>query len=279
MGMESTDLNHPASGKSKLIKNLLLVLLVLVLIGLWWINTPPGLLGKTDAVGYAVCHRITSHSFYIGNRPFSFCARCTGQYLGFLWGFGVQIFLSKRRAGFPPKSILLIMWLLFLFYISDGVNSILHQYPGFQQWSFYEPNNSLRLFSGLGMGVVISGLLYPLLGQSIWREVKLQPALSGFWEEGILFGGGIILGLMVISGNPLFLYPLILLSSAGLILLLTILYGMIWIILFKRENSFRSWSELTWWAVGGFTLTWVQILVIDLIRFQITGTWSGFLDY
>ena len=279
MEMEPKDLNNPVSGKFRSIKNLLLVCFVLILIGLWWINTPPGLLGKTDAIGYAVCHRITSHSFTIGDRPFSFCARCTGQYLGFLWGFGIQIFLSKKRVGFPPKYILFIMGFLFLIYLSDGINSALHLYPGFQQWSIYEPNNTLRLFSGLGMGIAISGMLYPLLGQSIWREVNLQPALSGFGEVGFLFGGGVLLGLMILFGNPLILYPLILLSSAGLILLLTILYGMIWVILFKRENSFRSWSELTWWAVGGFASAWVQVLVIDLVRYHITGTWSGFLNY
>jgi uncharacterized membrane protein len=267
------------SGKLKLLGRTTLILLVLVLIGLWWINTPPGLLGKTDAVGYAVCHRITSHSFYLGDRPFSLCARCTGQYLGFLWGFGFQVFSSRKRTGFPPRIILITMGILFLFYLTDGVNSTLHRYPGLQDWSIYQPNNPLRLFSGLGMGVSLSLVLYPLLGQSIWREIRTQPALSGFGEAAALIGGGILTGFLVLSGIRQIIYPLILLSSAGLILLLTVLYGMIWIILFKRENSFKSWSELIWWAVAGLTTAWIQVIVIDLIRYQLTGTWSGFLLY
>ena len=35
-----------------------LILLLGILLVVWLILTPPGLLGKADAIGYAVCHRI-----------------------------------------------------------------------------------------------------------------------------------------------------------------------------------------------------------------------------
>ncbi len=252
----------------------------LVIILLVWLHfTPPGLLGKTDAVGYAVCHRITSHSFYFGDRPFSFCARCTGQYLGFLWGIIVYFTQAKKRSGFPPRSILAFMGVLSLFYLFDGVNSVLHLYPGLQRWSLYEPDNILRLFSGLGIGIVISGILYPLIGQSIWRDVSLKPAFERLKGWGILFGGGVLIGLLVLSGNPLILYPLILLTAAGLMLLLSLLYALIWIIFAKKDNSFTSWRELGWWGLAGIASALVQIAAIDFVRYQLTGTWSGFLIY
>jgi hypothetical protein len=60
-----------ASGKLTqflpLFKSLLILTTALALIG-WWYYTPPGLLGKADAAGYAVCHRIASRSFLIGDR-------------------------------------------------------------------------------------------------------------------------------------------------------------------------------------------------------------------
>ena len=34
----------------------------------WFSFTPPGLLGKADAVGYAICHRIDERSFQLGDR-------------------------------------------------------------------------------------------------------------------------------------------------------------------------------------------------------------------
>jgi uncharacterized membrane protein len=277
--MNEEQINLERSPKSRQPRKFLLLGLIFALFILWLLNTPPGLLGKTDAVGYAVCHRISSHSFYFEDRPFSLCARCTGQYLGFLWGFWVHYFLGKKRSGFPPRAIILGMVVIFLFYLGDGLNSAFHLYPGFELWFLYEPSNTLRLFSGLGMGIVISIILYPLLGQTIWRELYLSPSLRGYQEWGILFGGGVLTGVLVLTGNQLLLYPLILLSTAGLIQLLTILYGVIWIVLLKKENSFSSWNELGWWAVAGFGTALIQVVVIDLVRYLLTGTWSGFLDY
>lgn len=274
--VQSNKRKAPISSQAR---KLFLVGLILILFIFWLLNTPPGLLGKTDAVGYAVCHRISSHSFYFADRPFSLCARCTGQYLGFLWGFWVHFFLGKRRSGFPPRIIILGMILVFLFYLGDGLNSVIHLYPGLEQWYLYEPSNNLRLFSGLGMGIVISMILYPLMGQTLWCELYQSPPLKGIQEWGFLIGGGVLTGILVLSGNPLLLYPLILLSTAGLIQLLTILYGVIWIMLLRKENSFNSWYDLGWWGIAGFGTALTQVLVIDLVRYSLTGTWSGFLNY
>ena len=63
-----------------------LILIVIGLISIWMYYGPEGVLGKADAVGYAVCHRIESRSFFIGEIQFSVCARCTGQYLGAVLG-------------------------------------------------------------------------------------------------------------------------------------------------------------------------------------------------
>ena len=269
----------PVSVKINQTRKILLIGVFLILLVLWLINTPPGLLGKSDAVGYAVCHRIASHSYYFGDRPLSLCARCTGQYLGFLLGMGVLFFRAKKQAGFPTRPILILFGLLFLIYLLDGVNSVLRLYPGLENWSIYEPINSLRLFSGLGIGIVLSGVLYPLLGQTVWREVSLRPTLYGQRDWGILLGGSTLLGLLILSQNPLILYPLILLSTAGLLFLLSLLYTMIWIILTKNENSFTFWWELRWWGIAGISSALLQIIAIDWLRFHLTGTWSGFLIY
>jgi uncharacterized membrane protein len=268
--------------KKKIPNTTLKIILVIFMGGLllaWLIATPPGLLGKSDAVAYAVCHRISSHSFYFGDRPFSLCARCSGQYLGFLWGFGLQAILGRKRSGFPSRWAAGGLVLLVLFYILDGLNSLFYLYPSLDGWSLYQPNNPLRLFSGLGMGLAISGLYYPLMGQTIWREFSPERSLKGIRQWLLWIGGGIGIGLLVLTGNVLILYPLILLSTGGLIVLLTLLYTVIWILLKRKENSFDSWRELGWWIVAGFGTAIFQIALIDVIRFILTGTWSGFLEY
>ncbi|NQS90964.1 MAG: DUF2085 domain-containing protein [Chloroflexi bacterium] len=258
---------------------ILLVFLCLGLILTWLINTPPGLLGKSDAVAYAVCHRIPSHSFGFSERPFSLCARCSGQYLGFLWGFGVHLWLARKKSGFPSRWTLGLLAALFLVYAVDGFNSVFHLYPVMEKWSLYEPLNALRLFTGLGMGIVISSVLYPLLGQILWRDYSLEKALMGFRDWALLLGGALGIGFLVLAENPLITYPLILLSTGGLMILLTLLYSVIWILITKKENHFDSWQQLVWWGIAGFSSALFQIAMIDLVRYLLTGTWSGFLDY
>lgn len=270
----------PESSKRALqVRRGFLVVLVAALLLAWLVNTPPGLLGKSDALAYAVCHRIGSHSFYFGERPFSLCARCSGQYLGFMWGFVLQSVLGKKKAGFPRRWLAAALGGLILFYLLDGLNSFLHLYPGLEDWSVYHPSNLLRLFSGLGMGLAISGFYYPLMGQTIWRDYSLEESLQGAGERAVWFGGAILLGLLVIWENPLLSYFLILLSTGGLLVLLTLLYSVIWILVFRKDNSFKSLADLGWWVLGGFGTAMLQIALIDGLRYLLTGTWSGFLDY
>lgn len=266
------------NGKSKATRQMILAIFVGGLFLSWLIATPPGLLGKSDAVAYAVCHRISSHSFYFGDRPVSLCARCTGQYLGFLWGFGLQVVVGRKRSGFPDRWASVGLVFLVLLYALDGLNSLFHLYPNLGDWSFYSSNNPLRLFTGLGMGLAISGFYFPLMGQTIWKDFSLERSLSGTKEWLLLVGGGIGIGLLVLTGNPLILYPLILLSTGGLMVLLTLLYTVIWILLKRKENSFGSWRDLGWWILAGFGTATFQIALFDAIRFALSGTWSGLLE-
>src|SRR5512140_1062458 len=85
----------------------------------WLVDTPAGLLGKADAIGYAVCHRIDLRSFHLGDRQLPLCARCTGMYLGAMLGLFLQR-LSGRRGGNPPKAVWFVMALLVLAFGIDG---------------------------------------------------------------------------------------------------------------------------------------------------------------
>jgi len=277
MSLDIPDQRSQSSTRNN--KFYLLSIIGVILFLAWLLNTPPGLLGKADAVGYAVCHRISSHSFYFADRPFSLCARCTGQYLGFLWGFAFQLIIGKSRSGFPDKRFLIMIGLSVLFYLTDGVNSVLNLYPGLDHLSLYQPQNTLRLFTGLFFGLSLSAVVFPLVGQAVWKDYSLDPVLEEPSQKIYFVGGGLLIGLMVIPENPLLSYPLILASILGLVLLLTILYTVIWLLITKKENTIGSWTDLIRWGVGGLITGLVQIMAIDGIRYLLTGTWSGFLDY
>jgi uncharacterized membrane protein len=258
----------PVTGKS-----LILLAVGLLLVG-WLLNTPAGLLGKADALGYAVCHRIDVRSFHLGERQLPLCARCTGMYLGAMLGLVFQALTGKHRAGMPPWRVLISLGALFIAFGVDGVNSYLHLFPGAP--ALYEPNNLLRLLTGTGMGLTIALVLYPAFNQAVWRVVDPTPALKGVGSFLFILGLALALDWLVWVENPLLLYLFALVSAVGVLALLTMVYSLFWLIIIRKENSYQWLSQMALALVGGFGVGLLQIALFDLARFALTGTWDGF---
>jgi len=94
-----------------LLKGLVFFLVALIFVG-WTYYSPPGLLGKADAIGYAVCHRIDARTFHLGDRQLPLCARCSGMFLGALIGLVYQTATRPRRAGMPHWSVMIVLFIL-----------------------------------------------------------------------------------------------------------------------------------------------------------------------
>lgn len=245
----------------------------LLLVG-WLLNTPGGLLGKADAVAYAVCHRIDLRSYYLGERQLPLCARCTGMYLGATTGLLYQQALARRRGGAPGRLVIAILALLVLFFIVDGLNSFLSFFPGAPL--IYPPRNELRLLAGSGMGIAIAAALFPAFNQTVWADWEPRPALSSVRSLAYLALLVALLDALIMSENPMLLYPLALISAGGVLLVLTLAYTMVWVMLLRAENTFLHARQLLYPVLGGFGLAWMQIIVLDVIRYLLTGTWEGF---
>jgi len=240
----------------------------------WLLNTPAGLLGKADAIGYAVCHRIDLRSFHLGERQLPLCARCSGMYLGAMLSLGYQAVIGRRRTGTPPWRVTLILGFLLIAFAVDGLNSFLSLFPGAP--SLYHPNNTLRLLTGTGMGLVIAVALYPAFNLSVWKETDARPAIDGVRALGVLLTLALLLDAIVLTENPLVLYPLALVSAVGVMVLLTMVYTMLWLMVFKLESRYNRIEQLVLPLVGGFAVGLVQIGMLDLVRYFLTGTWEGF---
>src|SRR5207244_2968584 len=127
---------------------------LMIALVLWISFTPNGILGKADAVGYAVCHRITVRSFlFPDGRQLPMCARCTGTFIGVLVGLlGPGLLFRRRHAGmFPSTRIVIVMLLFSAYWALDGANSFGFLLP-FNVPHLYEPTNFLRLTTGMFHG-------------------------------------------------------------------------------------------------------------------------------
>ena len=250
-----------------------------LLLFIWGLETPAGILGKADAVGYAFCHRIDLRSFHIGIRQLPLCARCTGQYVGAMIGLLFQAGVARRRSGFPPRHILVILALLGLAYAVDGLNSYLYLPPFLDAFPamphLYSPSNALRLITGTGMGLVLAIVLYPAFVGSIFAQPDIRQSLGGLKPLFAMIGLGILADVLILQGSMYILFPAALISTGGVIILLSLAYTTAILRILKKENSYTSLSQISLPLSMGFLLTMSQIALFDLIRFIITGTWSG----
>ncbi len=245
----------------------------LLLIG-WLLNTPGGLLGKADAVGYAVCHRIDLRSFHLGDRQMPLCARCSGMFLGAMLGLCFQILYAGRRAGMPNWRIWIILGLFVAGFAVDGLNSYLHLFPGAP--SLYQPDNLGRLLTGSGMGLVVAFAIYPAFNQTAWKSLNMAPAIESLLPFGVVILLTLLMDYLVWIENPLLLFFFALVGSLGVLVLLTMIYAVFWLMLLKKDNKAERFAELVVPLALGFGTAILQIGLFDLVRFGLTGTWDGF---
>ncbi|MEE8392673.1 MAG: DUF2085 domain-containing protein [Anaerolineae bacterium] len=239
------------------------------------VATPGGLLDKTDMFGYAVCHRITARSFIIAGRQLPLCARCSGTFIGVLVGFfGQAVVLRRRRAAeFPAPHIIVILIGFTLLWATDGFNSYMTLINGPH---VYEPRNWLRLTTGALQGLTMSAFVYPVLNFTLWRNPVPERTIRNLGELGVLLllEAGLI-GLVLTKWDFL-LYPLALLSAAGVLTLLTCVNGMLVLMITRRENVVDTWRASVIPLLAGLTLSLIQVGAIDLVRYALTGTLEGF---
>src|SRR5215212_553174 len=276
-GMESTSTQpHVAS-----LTRFLVPIAAVLVFAVWFSFTPPGLLGKADAVGYAICHRIGERSFHIGDRQLPLCARCTGEFYSAAISLIFFGLFSKKQSGMPGWKLGAPLLLFFVAFGIDGSNSFLYL---LKQTSggvldkipnLYIPNNTLRLFTGSGMGIALASILYPAFNQSTWKLSDPDPALN--WKKlGALILIVLLVDLAILTESPIVLYPIAILSVLGVLALLIIVFSMVWLLIMRQENEFTALKQMWLPFLAGTTLAFLMISAIDLLRFRLTGTWGGF---
>jgi uncharacterized membrane protein len=95
------------------------------------------------------CHRLSSRSFFVRNRQFHICARCTGLLIGYAIS---PLFLLLEE--FMAKTFIIFS----AFLILDGTT---------QLFSFRQSNNTLRFFTGLGTGATSLSFMWFIIHHAL----------------------------------------------------------------------------------------------------------------
>ncbi|MGQ9502500.1 MAG: DUF2085 domain-containing protein [Anaerolineae bacterium] len=241
----------------------------LVVVGAFLLLSPGDVLTKTRLIGYAVCHQLPERSFHLAGEQLPLCARCSGTFLGALAGFILLTLWRRHRAiGLPPVPITVVL-VVFIFALGvDGLNSYLTFFPGLPH--LYQPHNWLRLITGTFNGLALSSIIYPVLSYSLWRDVVNTPAIKNFKELGLLIATGIGIVIVVLLEPAPLLYPLAILSTLGVLTLLTALNTVLLLMLLNRHARVVKWQQALLPLSLGLSASFIEIGAIDVLRYLVT---------
>jgi hypothetical protein len=197
-------------------------------------------------------------------------ARKVGMYVGFMAVWVYLIWLGRGRAKGMPAWYFLLIFVIFIGIMGlDGFNAFFYDLKIVPH--LYTPRLDLRLFTGLLCGYAFAGILVPVVNFSLWQQNDTRP-LIGNWKE---FAGGFIpLGIVyaaTASGLGILLYPLSIIASASVLILIALLNLVFLLSMFRKEYTAVTWRDGLNSFAGGVALAIVELGVLSLARYAVLG--------
>ncbi len=247
----------------------IMLVVSLLVIATFLLSPPWTVLGKTKLVGYAICHQIPERSFHIHGEQLPLCARCTGIYMGAMTGFTLMWLMGRKRAASPPPTRITLVFVGFIVLLGiDGVNSYLTFFPGAPH--LYEPQNWLRLTTGTLEGLALSAFVFPVLNYSLWQDAVQTPSVRNFKELALMVAVAGVVVVLIVLELPFLLYPLAILSTLGVLIMLGSINTMIVLALTGREGMALTWQQAILPLTVGFAMAFLLIGGMDTGRLILT---------
>ena len=197
-------------------------------------------------------------------------ARKVGMYVGFLAVWIYLLLLGRGRAKGMPQWYFLLALVIFVGIMGfDGFNAFFYDLKVIPH--LYTPRLDLRLFTGLLCGYAFAGILLPVVNYSLWRENDARPIIEN-WKH--FAGGFVALALVYLatsSGLGILLYPLSIIASASVLILVTLLNLVFLLSLFRKEYTAVGWRDALNPFAAGVVLTIVELGFLSLARYAVMG--------
>jgi uncharacterized membrane protein len=217
-----------------------------------------------------VCAQLPGHSFFPGGQQLPLCARNTGIYLGFIVTLLTLIATGRGRAQQLPRWPIIVALLVGVLAMAiDGFNSL---YRDFGLSYLYEPHNLLRLATGLATGLALATISLPIVNYLFWRESNEQRSV-GSWSALLLLLPGLVLSFFAVASQSwIVLYPIALLSTAGLVSVVSGINLMIIVAIRKRDQAFERYREILPFFSIALLLAIGELLVLAQLKFVVLQT-------
>jgi len=129
------------------------------------------------------------------------------------------------------------------------------------------------LSSGFLMGITLANLVMALWNQTLWADSDPTPLLREWKQIGLLIAICAAAGALIIADIDFLYYPVAILSVAGIFMVLSMVYSLLWTIILKQENTLHLSRDGLRIFIMGITTAILQIGAIDLLRYSLSGTW------
>jgi uncharacterized membrane protein len=199
------------------------------------------LIERLRALDGGVCAQLPSHSFFPGGTQLPLCARDSGTYLGFASAVVILWVSGRGRASrLPPLPIAIVLLLAVAVFGFDGFNSLFNDL-GLPH--LYQPHNLLRVATGLGTGTAMAAFIVPVANGLIWRKEDARSSFGSFRELALMVPVLLLDFLAVSSPSAFMLYPMALITSAGLLVAVTTVNLVFVLGIGNRVGRFGTWRH------------------------------------
>ena len=189
-----------------------------------------------------------------------------GIFIGAFVGMIMVASLGRWRAALlPPKWLVIVLFGFLAIWAFDGFNS--YVYLILQRPLFYQPQNILRVSSGLLQGLALIFLFLPYFNRSFWAEPLQVPVIRGLKELALALLLGLVVVLAVNSRWPLLFYPLAFISTGMTFFFLSMVGTLFVLLILRQENTNNSMRDFFTLFIPGMAFAMVILLGVNLMRF------------
>jgi uncharacterized membrane protein len=219
---------------------------------------------RLRALDGGICAQLPSHSFFPGGQQLPLCSRNTGIYTGFALGFLTLLGTGRIRASrLPGKWVALTLLALVGVMGVDGFNSL---FLDLGLPHLYQPENLLRLLTGLGAGVAMVAFITPVTNSLFWRVDDERPSFRSFRQLAVVLPLLLLAFLAIGSQTAWLLYPVAILSTLGLVMALT-LVNLVFLLSFTPlMGRFSRWGQVFPVFSLGVTLAVIELLLLFQLK-------------
>lgn len=222
------------------------------------------LIDRLSQLNAGVCAQLVTHSFFPAGVQLPLCARCTGIYLGFSATFLVLLFSRRLRAmRLPGPWVAVVLGLAVVVLAVDGFNSL---FLDLGLPHLYQPHNLLRLATGLGTGTAMAAFLLPVASGILWREDDGRASFATLRQLAIMLPVLLLAFLVVASQAAWTLYPIAILSSAGLVAALTLINLVFAVGVSGRPNRYLRRRQAFPLVTLAVALTIVELIALAALK-------------